>query len=137
MTNTNRPAVRPRGRQTIRRGGSLTGLHGPVSRAIKLWKSDTKPNTTLAKLERAYFVALESVDRIEERNRTNVASGKFTAEGVKADALQFALADLVPGLHKARQAISSAKAEAAERRAKLKLPVPDKSDAAAAVRRAD
>ena len=61
----------PRGRQTIRQGGSLLGFHGPPSRRIKLWTSDPKPNATLAQLERAYFAALDSVDRMEERGRRN------------------------------------------------------------------
>ena len=38
----------PKGRPTIRKGGSLTGMHGPVSRPVKLWTFNAKPNTTLA-----------------------------------------------------------------------------------------
>jgi hypothetical protein len=74
---------------------------------------------------------------MEERSRSSAASGRFTPEGVKADALQFALSDLVPNLHKAKQAVNKAKGEVAERRAKLKIEGPDKSDAAAAIRRTD
>ena len=129
--------IMPRGRQTIRKNGSLTGLHGPTSRPIKLWTFDTKRNTTFTQLARAYFAALGSVDRIEERNRRNAASGKFTPEGLKDAALEFALGDVVRGLHNARQTITKAKAEVAERRSKLKLAGPDKTDAAAAMRRVD
>ena len=57
----------PKGRQTIRKGGSLTGTHGPVSRPIRLWTFDPKPNTTLARLETAYMSGLDAVDRIEAR----------------------------------------------------------------------
>ena len=109
----------PRGRQTIRRSGSLMGFHGPVSRRIKLWTTDSKPNTTLAQLESAYFAALATVDQMEELSRRNAASGKFTPEGMKADALQFALNDLLPELHRALQTINRAKAELAERKAKV------------------
>ena len=120
MTDVNRSTHRmPRGRQTIRKGGSLLGFHGPVSRRIKLWTADSKPNTIIAELERAYFAALESVDRIEERIRRNAASGKLTPEGMKADVHQFALNDLLPALHRGRQSISKAKAELADRKAKL------------------
>jgi chromosome segregation ATPase len=109
----------PRGRQTIRKGGSLLGFHGPVSRRIKLWTIDSKPNTTVAQLERAYFAALESVDRFENRSRRNSASSKFTPEGMKADALQFAQNDLLPGLNRTLQTISKAKTELAECKAKI------------------
>src|SRR5262245_46059574 len=127
----------PRGRQTIRKGGSLTGLHGPASRPIRLWAFNAAPGSLIAQLEQTYFAGLQCVDRAEERTRTNVVNGKFTPEGARDDLLQFALRDLVPALHKARQTIKKAKAEAAERRSKLRLEGPDKSDAAAAVRRAD
>ena len=125
----------PRGRQTIRKGGSLTGNHGPVSRPVKLWTFNSKPNTTLASLETAYMSGLDAVDRIEAHTRSNAASGKFTPEGVKDDALKFALGDLVPSLHRARMTIKKAKAEVADRKSKLKVEGPDKSDVAGAFRR--
>ena len=125
----------PKGRQTIRKGGSLTGNHGPVSRPIKLWTFNAKPNTMLARLEAAYMSGLDAVDRIEERTRSNAASGQFTSEGVKDDALKFAISDLVPSLHRARTTIKKAKAEVAERKSKLKVEGPDKSDVAGAFRR--
>lgn len=126
-----------KGRLTSRKGGSLTGMHGPVSRPIRLWTFDAKPNTLLAQLERAYMSGLDAVDRIEARTRGNAASGKFTAEGVKDDALKFAISDLVPSLHKARTTIRKAKGEVAERKSKLSVERPDKSDVAGAMRRAE
>jgi hypothetical protein len=91
-----------------------------VSRRIKLWTADAKSDPTLAALERAYFSALEAVDRMEDRNQRNAASGRLTQEGMKADASQFAHNDLLPTLNRARETISSAKAEVAARRAKPK-----------------
>src|SRR5262245_33802024 len=123
---------RPKGRSTIRKGCSITGIHGPASRTIKLWPFDTKPDTTLAKLEAAYMSGLDAVDQIEARTRSSSTSGRFTAEGVKNDALNFAMSNLVPLLHRARTTIKKAKAEVAERRSKLKIEGPDKSDIAAA-----
>src|SRR5262249_14178545 len=105
--------------QTIRKSGSLSGFHGPASKPIKLWTFDAKPNSTVSELERAYFVALDSVDRIEECNRITAATGKLTPEGAKADALQFARSDLLPGLHRAWESITRAKLELAQRKAKL------------------
>ena len=109
----------PRGRQTIRKNGSLLGFHGPVSRRIKLFTADANHNTTIAQLERAYFAALESVDLLDERVRQDAASGRFTSAGMKADALQFALHDLLPRLHSALETIARAKTELAERKTKV------------------
>ena len=120
--------VMPKGRTTIRRGGSLTGTAGPISRRVRLWEYDPKPNTTLAKLESAYLAGLNAVDRAEERTKANAASGKFTPDGVKQDAQQFALNELVPSLHRARTTIQKARAEVAERKSKLTLQAPDKTD---------
>src|SRR5262245_55561556 len=125
----------PKGRTTIRRSGSLTGLHGQKSRAIRLWPFEAKPNTTLARLEVAYMTGLDAVDRIEECTRSSTASGRFTPDGVKDDALKYAMSDLIPALHRARTTIRKAKTEVAERRSKLKIEGPDKSDVAAAFRR--
>jgi len=125
----------PKGRPTIRKGGSLTGLHGPKSRPIKLWPFGPKPNTTIERLEQAYMTGLGAVDQIEEHTRKSTASGKLTADGVKDDALQFAINNLVPNLQRARTTIKKAKAEAAERKSKLKVDEPDRSDVAGAFRR--
>ncbi len=59
----------------------------------------------MAKLESAYLAGLNAVDRAEERTKANAASGKFTPDGVKQDALSFALNELVPSLHRARNTI--------------------------------
>jgi hypothetical protein len=125
--------VPPKGRQTIRKGGSLTGAHGPMSRPMKLWTLESKPNTTLAKLEAAYMAGVEAVDRVEARARANATNRKLTPEGAKDNVLRFALNDLVPELHRARTTIKKAKAEVAERRSKLKLVQPDKADARGAI----
>jgi hypothetical protein len=120
MTDVNRPTQRmPKGRLTISKGGSLLGYHGPVSRRIKLWTADAKSDPTVGKLEGAYFTALRAVDRMEERREKNVASGRLTEEGMKADALQFARNDLLPALDRARETINRAKGELADRKAKL------------------
>jgi hypothetical protein len=129
MTDVNRTTHRmPRGRQTIRKGGSLLGFHGPVSRRIKLWTADAKSDPTLAALERAYFSALDAVDRMEERSQRNAANGRLTQDGLKADATQFARNDLLPALDRARDTISRAKGELAERRAKLSYQHGDEID---------
>jgi hypothetical protein len=106
-----------------------------VSRPIKLWPFNSKPNTTIARLEHAYITGLDAVDQIEARTRSSAASGKLTEDGVKDDALKFAMSNLIPNLHRARTTIKKAKAEVAERKSKLKVEGPDKSDVAAAFRR--
>jgi hypothetical protein len=126
MTDVNRPTQRmPRGRQTIRKTGSLLGFHGPVSRRIKLWTFGAKSDETVAALERVYFTALDAVDRMDDRNQRNASSRRLTQEGMKADTSQFAQNDLLPTLNRAREAISRAKAEVAARRAKPKQHVDE------------
>jgi len=124
-----------KGRQTIRKNGSITGVNGKISRLIKLWPFDPQPNTTLARLEAAYMAGLDAVDRVEAHTRNAAASGRFTPEGVKDDALKFALNNLVPDLHRARTTIKKARAEVAERKSKLRVEGPDKTDIAGAFRR--
>jgi hypothetical protein len=124
-----------KGRNTIRKNGSATGATGHTSRIIKRWRFNPESNTQLARLEAAYMSALDAVDQIEARTRSNAASGKFTREGVKDDALKFALNNLVPELHRARMVIKRAKADVAERKAKFKIEGPDPLDIAAAFRR--
>jgi hypothetical protein len=51
------------------------------------------------------------------------------------DLLKFVLNDAVPALHQGRTTIAKARAEVAERRSKLKVEGPDKTDVAAAFRR--
>jgi hypothetical protein len=79
----------PKGRPTIRKGGSLTGMHGPVSRPVKLWPFNPKPNTTLAMLEAAYLSGLDAVDQIEARTRSSAASGRFTAFATRGNREEF------------------------------------------------
>jgi len=124
-----------KGRNTIRKNGSVTGATGQTSRMIKRWRFSPEPNTLLARLEAAYMSGLEAVDRIEARATTNKTNGKFTRDGSRDDVLNYALNGLIPDLHKARLTIKKAKAEVAERKSKLKIEGPDPSDIAAAFRR--
>jgi hypothetical protein len=104
-------------------------------RLIEPWAFQPKEGTTLAKIERAYLDALECVDQVEERKAQAIASKQFTDQGVVADVLGFAAAQLAPKLKRARQAVEAAKAEAVARREKLALKPADKTDAAAQLRR--
>lgn len=124
-----------KGRNTIRKNGSVTGATGQTSRQIKRWRFDPEPDTLLARLQDAYLSGLEAVDQIEQRTATNRTNGKFTREGSRDDVLSYALNTLIPNLHKARLTIKRAKAEVAERKAKLKIDGPDPTDIAAAFRR--
>jgi hypothetical protein len=122
-------------RNTIRKNGSVTGATGQTSRMIKRWNYNNSKSALVARLEAAYWAGLESVDLVEERSRSNKTNGKFTREGARDNVLNYALQELIPNLHKARQTIKRAKAEVVERKSKLKIEGPDKSDIAAAFRR--
>jgi hypothetical protein len=121
----------PKGRDTIRRMTSSNR----TPRRIEPWVLQPQEGTTLAKLERAYLDALESVDAVEQRKLDAVSSKKYTEDGVAADVLQFAASKLAPKLHRARRTVEAAKVEAALRRSKLVLEPFDKTDAAGQMRR--
>lgn len=124
-----------KGRNFIRKNGSVSGATGQTARLIKRWRFDAKPDTTLGRLEQVYMSGLDAVDRVEARAASNKTGGKFTRDGARDDVLHYALHSLIPDLHKARQTIKRAKAEIAERKAKLRIEGPDPSDIAAAFRR--
>ena len=85
--------VMPKGRMTIRKGPS----NGAPNKNINLWEFEPLPGTTLAKLEAAYLASLDTVDQIEQRKAEAKASGRFTADGVVADANCFVIASLGTG----------------------------------------
>jgi hypothetical protein len=124
-------AITMKGRSTIRSNPSSNR----AVRRIEPWAFTPKENSTLAKLERAYLDALEAVDAVEARKVTAEKSGTLTPSGVANDVLGFAASKLAPQLQKAKRAVEQAKAEAADRRAKLTLKKSDPSDSAGQVRR--
>jgi hypothetical protein len=124
-------AITMKGRSTIRSNPSSNR----AVRRIEPWAFTPKENSTLAKLERAYLDALEAVDAVEARKVTAEKSGTLTPSGVANDVLGFAASKLAPQLQKAKRVVEQAKAEAADRRAKLTLKKSDPSDSAGQVRR--
>jgi hypothetical protein len=124
----NRPLTMPKGRVTARKNGG---------RRVRLWELGDANNPTVKRLETAYVSSLEAMDRVEAQHAANKADARFTPEGVRDALLKFVLTDAVPVLHRARTGIKKARTELAERKSKLKLEGPDKTDAAAAVRRSD
>src|SRR5712672_4205230 len=106
-----------KGRRTIRKtppGQKTTGPH------VGLWDIATKLGTTAHRLEKVYLSALNSVDQVEGRKAESAKSGKFTADGLRADTLQFAV-QRSPTFSRGRHQIAAAKREAAELRSKVKL----------------
>jgi hypothetical protein len=117
-----------KGRMTIRAGSSEDTRNGRRNKRIRAWEFDPKPETTISKLEAAYLSSLIAVDSVAFRRDEASKSGKFTADGVSNDVLQFALNQAVPVFKRGRLAIASAKREASELKEKLKLTPPDTSD---------
>jgi hypothetical protein len=116
----------PKGRQTIRKSGG---------RRTRLWELAGSKNPTIRRLEAEYLAGLDAMDRAEARHAANKADSRFTPDGVRDDLLKFVLSDAVPVLHRGRTEIRKARAEVTERRAKIKIEGPDKTDVAAAFRR--
>jgi hypothetical protein len=122
------------GRRFIRR--APPGKSTSDSKPIKLWDIQTKPGTTASRLQAVYLNTLSTVDAVEGRKAEAAASGKYTADGVRADTLTFAVQQA--GIFKlVRQQIEAARREASEMRSKLKLEPADKTDLAGAMRRAE
>jgi hypothetical protein len=124
-------AVTVKGRSTIRSNPSANR----IVRRIEPWTFEPKENTALHRLERAYLDALEAVDAVEARKVKAEKSGTLTPSGIANDVLSFAASKLAPQLQKAKRAVEQAKAEAADRRAKLTLKKSDPTDAAGQIRR--
>jgi hypothetical protein len=120
--------VMPKGRMTIRSGASSDKRNGRDNRRIRAWDFNPEPGSTIAKLETAFLGALTAVDAVIARRDEAMKSGKFTADGVSDDVLQFTLSDAVPVLKRGRNAIASAKQEAAALREKTELREPDTTD---------
>ena len=98
-------------------------------------RNEASDSTEASFVPMPLIAAEYGVDQIEARTRSSAASGRFTADGVKDDALNFTMSNLIPVFHRARTTIRKAKAEVAERRSRLKIEGPDKSDVAGAFRR--
>jgi hypothetical protein len=116
----------PKGRQTIRKNGG---------RRTRLWELTDSKIPAVQRLEQAYLSGLSTMDLVEARHAKNKTDSRFTPEGVRDDLLKFVLNDAVPALHQGRVTIRKAKDEVAERKGKLKLSGPDKTDLVAAMRR--
>ncbi|MBR1156581.1 hypothetical protein [Bradyrhizobium sp. JYMT SZCCT0428] len=122
------------GRRTIRKpapGQPATSGH------VGLWDLAPKAGSTAHRLQQIYVSALSSVDAIEARKAEAARSGKFTPDGLKADALQFAAQQLSPVFHRGKHQIAAAKREAAELRSLIKLQPADRTDLVAAMLRAE
>jgi hypothetical protein len=117
-----------KGRLTTRAGRSDDVRNGRKNTRVRSWEFDPKPGTTIAKLENIFLGALNSVDAVIARRDDATKSGRFTPDGVNNDVLQFALNQAVPVLKRGRNAIASAKQEAAALREKTKLGGPDVTD---------
>ncbi len=131
-----------RGRTTIRRhntsslpSGNSLQPRALRPRTINPWVLESKPGSTLARVESVYIDALAAVDALEDYKAKAAASNQFTPEGIAANTLQFAASQLAPKLRRAQQELAAAKAEVAARRSKLTLKPADKTDAAGQMRR--
>jgi hypothetical protein len=117
-----------KGRMTARAGSSVDQRNGRPNRRIRAWAFQPKPGTTLEKMEKSFLGALVAVDRVTHRRDESTKSGRFTADGVSQDVLQFALAEAIPVLGRGRSAIREAQREVEALREKVVLRAPDTSD---------
>jgi hypothetical protein len=123
-----------KGRRTIRR--PKPGDSSSTVNHVGLWDLQPKVGSTLARLEKIYLTALDSVDKVEARKTESAKSGRFTPEGLKADTLQFAVGH-APVFRSGFAQIASAKREAARLRGNIKLEPADRTDLVGAMLRAE
>ena len=81
-------------------------------------RNEASDSTEASFVPMPLIAAEYGVDQIEARTRSSAASGRFTADGVKDDALNFTMSNLIPVFQRARTTIRKAKAEVAERRSR-------------------
>jgi hypothetical protein len=110
-----------KGRLTIRRAKPGSKSEGP---RVGIWDIQPKAGSRAAALEKVYLDALNAVDGIESRKAEAAKSGKYTADGIKADALQHGL-QLSPVFKRGRAVVDAARKDAADLRSKLKLQPAD------------
>lgn len=108
---------------------------GRENREIRMWTLESKPGSTLEALERAYLGAIAAVDSAESTGRNLVADKRYTEEGARDQFRSHILQESVPAFHRGRLAINRARQELDQKRATLRLPAGDPTDAAAAIRR--
>jgi hypothetical protein len=131
-----------KGRMTIRKetnsslpgGNPLNPAPSRPNRRTRLWELESKPNTTVARLEGVYLSAFDIVDKLGDHRSAAEKSGKYTPEGLRDNVLQAAL-ETTPTLKAGRNTIAKARDEAAELRKKVALPKPDPADMVGFLRR--
>lgn len=130
-----------KGRMRIRRetesslpGNPLNPAPSRPNRLTRLWEIESKPDTTVARLEAAYLSAFDVVDKLGDHRSAAEKSGKFTPEGLRDAVLQAAL-ESTASIKAGRNTIAKARDEAAELRKKVSLPKPDPADMVGFLRR--
>jgi hypothetical protein len=106
-----------KGRMTIRRetssslpgGNPLNPTPSRPNRRTRLWEFESKPGTTIARLEKAYLDAFDVVDKLDAHRDEATKSGKFTEDGLRDTVLQAALQS-TSTLKAGRNAIAKARA---------------------------
>src|SRR5262245_12372592 len=130
-----------KGRMTIRKetnsslpGNPLNPAPSRPNRRTRLWELESKPNTTIARLEKAYLGALDTVDKLGAHRDEAFKSGNYTEDGLRDTVLKAAL-ESTSSLKAGRNAIAKARDEADLLRKKVALPKLDPADMVRFLRR--
>src|SRR5262245_6887657 len=108
---------------------------GRSNREIRMWTLESKPGSTVERLERAYLDALSAVDLAENIGHQLAADTRYTDQGRQDQFKNHVLHQAVPVFHQGRRAISRARQELEEMRGRLQPPKGDPTDAAGAAAR--
>lgn len=108
---------------------------GRPNHEIRMWDLQSKPGSTVERLEKAYLGALSAVDLAESIGRQLEADTRYTDQGRQDQHRNHILHQGVPVFHQGRRAISRARQELEDMRNRLQLPKTDPTDAAGAIAR--
>jgi hypothetical protein len=102
------------------------------SALIGLWQWETKPHTTLRALEENYLAVIDTASKVSRRRIKLKSAGKHTDLGLTEELIPAALETAKP-LRRAQNAVARARKELSQRRERLKLKAPDKTNVVAAL----
>lgn len=101
------------------------------------WKPEWSKEVTLISVARAFNTSLAAVEALMGKTAEMRATGKFSEQGLRDEIRNAAMADTVPALKRASEAVERVRQDLAGQKARLAIPAPDVTNAAQAIVRSE